>query len=221
MNAFGVNTDDLFSSILDLFPQQMSVDEQRVSIELYRLLAKGKPVVALLLAEATGLSVESVNRILKSLSGVLYNDDGMIEGYLGLGLNETGHTFEVEGKKLYTWCAWDTLFLPALIGKRAIIGSTCPVTKEKIGLTVGADGTIERLDPAGAVMSILAVDKESFDKNIIKSFCSFVYFFSSGEAGRVWAAGHESASIVPVEEGGRLSTLKNRSQYKDVLGMKI
>ncbi|WP_455153162.1 organomercurial lyase [Cupriavidus basilensis] len=30
-------------------------------------------------------------------------------GY-GLTLRETRHAFEVDGRRLYTWCAFDTLF---------------------------------------------------------------------------------------------------------------
>ncbi|VAX17738.1 hypothetical protein MNBD_NITROSPINAE02-520 [hydrothermal vent metagenome] len=216
MRALKLNDDDLFSSILELFPP-MTREEQIVSIQIYRLLAEGEPVSLARLVEASGLPEELVNAILELWNAVLYADDGMIQGYLGLGLNETGHLFEVEGTKLYTWCAWDTLFIPGLIGKRAVIKSKCPVTNENITLRVGADGAIEELDPAGAVMSILTVDKDNFDKNIIKSFCHFVHFFSSWEAGRIWAAEREGTRIVSVEDGVRLSALKNKAQYKDVL----
>ena len=35
-------------------------------------------------------------------------------------------------KKLYTWCAWDTLFIPALLGSRAQVKSICPVTNSSL-----------------------------------------------------------------------------------------
>ena len=37
------------------------------------------------------------------------------ETFSGLTLTSTTHSFEVRGQQLHTWCAWDTLFLPALL----------------------------------------------------------------------------------------------------------
>ncbi|MCQ4438245.1 organomercurial lyase, partial [Clostridioides difficile] len=45
-----------------------------------------------------------------------WDDYGNVVGY-GLTLRETPHTFEVDGRRLYTWCAFDTLFFPALIDR--------------------------------------------------------------------------------------------------------
>ena len=40
---------------------------------------------------------------------------------------------------MHTWCAWDTLFLPALLGETAEVRSTCPVTGSVVELVVAPD----------------------------------------------------------------------------------
>jgi hypothetical protein len=63
------NIEALSISIVECFPQLNSL-EQRLSLELYRLLAAGRPVPRSSLAEKLGEPVESVNRILESWPGV-------------------------------------------------------------------------------------------------------------------------------------------------------
>ena len=43
------------------------------------------------------------------------------------------HRFEVAGRTLYTWCAWDSLFLPQILGQEAEVESTCPLTAAEAG----------------------------------------------------------------------------------------
>ncbi len=219
MKTTKLSKEEFVQSVIELLPMRLTEEEQLVSIQIYRLLAEGEPVSLEKLAMSANTSQDSVKAILDSWPGVLYDVAGRINGYWGLALPKMAHRFKVDGKELYAWCAWDTLFMPELIGKTATVESTCPVTKEKIRLTVEPDGSVKDLDPAGAVMSILTVGKDNFDKNIIKTFCHFVYFFSSEEAGNKWAAEHDGTNIISIEEGVLLSSMKNRAQYKDVLGV--
>jgi hypothetical protein len=59
------------------------------------------------------------------------------------------------GHDLYTWCGFDALFLPIVLGERAEVAWTCPVTGEAIHLTVEADGTISGAEPPGVVVGIV------------------------------------------------------------------
>ncbi len=63
-----------------------------------------------------------------------------IIGVLGLSLGDHPHRFWVNGHRMATWCAEDTLFLPALLGRAATIESTSPLSREPIRLTVAPDG---------------------------------------------------------------------------------
>ena len=78
---------------------------------LLRLLADGRPVSVEDLAAAAGRSVDDVRQTVASLPDVEIDDQGLIVGY-GLTLRETPHRFEIDGKRLYTWCALDTLVFP-------------------------------------------------------------------------------------------------------------
>src|SRR5438105_3553591 len=80
-----------------------------------------------------------------------------ITGYWGLALSPTAHRFLIRGRLLYTWCAWDSLFIPELLGESARVESSCPQTKSRIHLTVTPRGVID-LDPAGAVVSLVTPD---------------------------------------------------------------
>ncbi len=60
-----LNLAELATSIVRCFPS-LNVVEQRLSLELYRLLADGQPVPRAALADRAGVTVETVNRILDS-----------------------------------------------------------------------------------------------------------------------------------------------------------
>ena len=62
--------------------------------------------------------------------------EGNIVGWMGLSQKDHPHKFRINGHKLATWCAWDTLFLPALLKRTAKVESTCPSTKELVRLTM-------------------------------------------------------------------------------------
>lgn len=57
-------------------------------------------------------------------------------GFAGLSVREMDHSLELDGRRVWTWCAWDTLFLPELIDAEANVSSRCPVTGKEITLAV-------------------------------------------------------------------------------------
>jgi alkylmercury lyase len=60
---------------------------------------------------------------------------------------------------LSTWCAEDTLFLPALLGQTATVESPSPVSRESVRLTIAPEG-VQAVSPTGAVVSIALVDPD-------------------------------------------------------------
>ncbi|MGH7575101.1 MAG: organomercurial lyase [Longimicrobiales bacterium] len=42
------------------------------------------------------------------------------------------HRFEIDARTLGTWCAWDSLFIPELLGEAARVQSTDPETGEVV-----------------------------------------------------------------------------------------
>ena len=168
-------------------------------VTLLRELAKGSPVSQDTLAQSLGCPVERVGAVLEMAPDTEYDDNGNVSGY-GISLRKTQHAFEVDGQRLYAWCALDTLIFPAVIGKTANILSQCPETGEPIVLTVTPD-EVRRLEPAGMVVSLLM---PGTSPAIRSSFCCHVHFFASSSAGESWRSQHPGSEMVSVAEAFRL-----------------
>ena len=204
---------------LGAFPHEfihLSETEQRVSAQIYRLLAKGEPVPVAQLAATLDLPLSQVEEVVGQWPALFYNDDKAIIGYWGLGLTQMDHRFEVDGNTLYTWCAWDALFIPQIIGKTAHVESTDHVTKEKVFITVSPGG-IEDVSPAGAVTSFMMPNTDEIRSDVIKSFCHYLHFFSSEATAREWIGSNEKSDdlvILSIDEGYKIGVEKNGLQYK-------
>lgn len=187
-------------------------DEQRVGLALIRSLAAGAPVSDLEVADAAGAAEPGVRDALDRWPGVFRDEDGRVVGFMGLSVVEFGeHRIEIDGRRLTAWCAWDTLFLPGLLGRPARVSSRCPVTGEAISLTVSADGPDE-VSPAGTVLSFLAPERP-FDADVVRSFCHFVHFFASEQAAQEWTAGHPGTFTVSVDDSFGLGQRTNAAAF--------
>lgn len=191
----------------------------RLATELYRQLAEGEPVPLQNLASALEGAVEDVRALLESeqLKGwVFYDEDDRVIGFRGLAIRDMPHRFEVEGKTLFTWCAVDSLFIPPIIGKSALVESQDPRTGRLIRLTVTPDG-VESVDPPETVMSYLVGDREvvkTNPENVMAAFCHHIFFLESPEVGDEWAAEHgHGAFLVSLEEAFELGRLFNAAQF--------
>lgn len=186
-------------------------DEQHVAITLYWQLAEGQPVDRHALASRAGLAAELVTRALARWPGVYFDDEERIIGFVGLSIRPMAHRLIVEDRVLYTWCAWDTLFLPELLGQRVRVESYCPTTHEPISLTV--EGThIDELRPPEAVLSFIH-RTEPFDADTIATFCQYVHFFASPAAAAAWTAEHDGTFTISPADGMEIARLTNRARY--------
>jgi alkylmercury lyase-like protein len=77
--------DELAANIVGCFPA-LSLHEQRLSVDLYCLLADGQPVPRSALAERLGISIEKVTRTLNGWPGIFYDARQRIVGYWGLSI---------------------------------------------------------------------------------------------------------------------------------------
>jgi alkylmercury lyase len=190
-----------------------------LSLDLYRLLAEGEPVQRTQLAKRLETPVEAVNRVLDGWPGVFSDAEGRIVGYWGLsipGAYSSPHTLRMNGRTLSAWCAWDTVFLPQLIGLAAEIESTSPGQTGIVRLAITPQ-QVERVEPVGAQMSVLLPDTQEMQKNVVTSFCHFVHFFPSRQAAESWTAKHAGTFLLSIHEAHVLARLKNEAQYRDVL----
>jgi alkylmercury lyase len=191
--------------------------EQAVALALLRALAKGAPVCERALAAATGDPESTVRAALASWPGVFRDEGGRVVGFMGLSVVEFGeHRIELGGRTLTAWCAWDTLFLPELLGQTARVRSRCPVTGKAISLTVGPDGPSE-VRPAGTVLSFLEPERP-FDADVVRSFCHFVHFFASEQPAAEWTARHPGTFTLSLGQAFRLGRRTNRATFGSALG---
>jgi len=209
----------ILTELIRLFPK-LSIEEQRMDTQLYRLLAGGTPVSRENITDALQLSNVTVNDYLNRINWIQYNEEGQIVAFRGLTLKPTSHRFEVDGKRLHTWCAFDTLFIPHLLDKTALVESVCPVTGHILRLRVGPKG-VDKLDPKDAVISLVLPESTKAQENLIGNFCCHVHFFNSAQTGAKWASEGRGRVILSVDEAYDIALKMNRARYSDVLAKQI
>jgi alkylmercury lyase len=209
--------DALAAAVRDLFPR-LSRIEQRISVALYRLLAEGQPVAPRALAERVGLPLAQVVQVLGNWYGVFYDASGAIIGYWGLTLGALKHRFRVNSQPLYTWCAWDTLFLPELLDALAEVESACPMTGEAIRLTVSGLG-IEAVHPETTVISFVTPDRAKVEQDVLSNFCHYVHFFCSPEVAENWVLQHPGTRVLNLSQAWALAHEKNVAQYGETMAL--
>jgi len=192
--------------------------DQRLSFALYRELARGSPVAVPVLASLMGLATEDVDRRLRAWPGVFYDDGHRVVGYWGLTISHTPHRLRIGGRDLYTWCGWDTLFLPELLGTNAEVRSVCRGSGQPVELTVGA-GAIESKDAPTLWVSFLLPDVDAMRANLVASFCHYVHFFRSPEAARSWLEEHPGSFLLSLADAYEVGRRRNRSRYGDLLAL--
>ncbi len=154
----------LASDLLARVPT-MTDEERRLGLEIYCELAHGEPVLRADLAEALEVATCTVDGLLEhpNLKCLTYTDrEGQIIGFGGLAVREMPHRFRVDGRTLYTWCAWDSLFIPGILGLEADVESPAPGSTARVRLNVAPDregcptperghvlSLAERPDPSG------------------------------------------------------------------------
>jgi alkylmercury lyase len=176
------------------------VEGQELLPHAIRLLSDGAPVEVERLATAAGRSVEDVEAALAAQTSAERDDQGRLVG-LALTLRPTVHRVTVGGRTLFAWCASDTLMLPVLLGRPAIVESTCPQTDRAIRIELTPDG-VQRVDPPDAVMS--AVRPRGRLANVRADTCDHGHFFSSSAAATAWTKAYPDGHVYPVEEAFRL-----------------
>ena len=196
----------MFSGIIDELlaglPAQMSTLEptaQQIAIQLYRLLAQGQPVDLQRLSENTVSTDDEFSRALDRLSPEIKRDasDKMV-AFAGLSLNPTPQMLWYEGRTLFTWCAWDALFIPHLLGGSVQVRCKDPEGKTTIRVAVKSDVGVSAV-PRETVVTFPKppeIDTQLLKADTVSAFCSFVHFFESEETAGRWIDRQESNKVL-------------------------
>ena len=112
-------------------------DESRLLIRLWHALARGQALPDKQITAITanlGIAPDIAISLLPKIGE--RNDEGHVIGIAGLSMDVSSYRFQVNSQTLYTWCAWDTLFLPAMLGQTATVESSCAATESTSGLSL-------------------------------------------------------------------------------------
>ena len=207
---------DLVEAFLPAFPS-LNQEEQEVSVQIHRLLALGQPLARQDVANSLQMPLKTINAMLNRWWGIHYDQHNRIAAYWGLSIEPTQHRFEVEGRILYTWCAWDTLFLPEILQRSVRITSQCAFTSTNIHLELNPNGVL-KVQPPRTMISFVSPEMTKVKQDIVNHFCHFVHFFESTDAGLAWTRKHPRTFLLSVDKAYTLGRKINAARYPDVLG---
>lgn len=200
-----------------LFPNS-DIMSQRTCLNLYRLLAQGEPVSPLVLASTMGEDDGAIRKELADIdpSRLRYDENKNIIAFAGLSQAPAPHRFLCKGHALYTWCVFDALFLPQLLGAKAMVTTVCPVTDTTISMCVTPDGP-QQIEPVDTVMSFVMPDQEDLCGNLRGAFCNYVNFFASRDIGKTWRQNNPNAAILSLDAAFALGRVRNESYFKNII----
>jgi alkylmercury lyase len=198
--------------------RRYSPDEQRAAIALYRELAKGHAVDVTQLGRALGISASESHALLQrdSIKCMIYPDgQGRVLGFGGLAAKPMHHRFAVNGCELSTWCAWDSLFIPEILGCPARVASPDPETGELVRVVVTPE-RITSVEPSAAVISFIWPEAQAFRisaTHVMAKFCHFVYFFVSRSSGRRWVEKNPGTFLYSLDDAFALAKCFNEHNF--------
>jgi alkylmercury lyase len=199
-------------------PPRFEPPQARFLIQMWRQVAKGEPVAPeqiKQIASRVKIPLDDATAFIKQASE--RDKDGNVVGFFGLSQKKHPHQFQVNGHTMSTWCAWDSLFLPVMIGQSAEVESTCPATKEKIRLTIAPEKVVQ-YEPTETVVSIVTPEPTKSGPESVEEvwmvFCHQVHFFSNLQSVSEWFSEKNfEGTFLSIEEGFELGVLA----FKDIL----
>jgi alkylmercury lyase len=189
-----VDADEL-TAVADQLAERLCGPHERLRVVLLRLLAQGRPVSLARLAAAAATTSAVVADTLAAYPDIERDAGGDIVGW-GLSLLPTAHQFRLGPTALFTWCVFDTLMYPAILGRTAVVATSCPTTRSAIQLVVHPDA-IAALNPPSAVMSVVLPDAPSC-ATIRAAFCAHGHAFATAQAAANWKATTPRALLLPL-----------------------
>lgn len=201
-----------YQPVLELMPA-LSPEQRSLALAIYRGIADEDNISVSHLAAETGWDAAAIDAFLDESPGVFRDNEGNVIGFWGLSASPVSeHRVYYRGRTLYAWCAWDTLFLPALLGDTCTVESRCAHTGEAISLTVSPE-SIERTSHPDIHVSMLVPDEGAFTADVVSSFCHHVHFLADENAARAWVSNHPGIETITLADAFGLGAVKNRQQF--------
>ena len=188
-----------------------------MGVTLCRLLSGGTAVTREQLGVACGFSQEQLGQLLKKLPATALELDarGAVVGFGGLSLRPTRHQLITGEVELHTWCVFDALFLPEILGKPAILVTHCPSSGAELTVELSPGG-VRAARPKDSVMSIVGPDRQACCDNLRKAFCDKVNLFQDEPTFTAWSRGRKDMGCVTLEEAQLFARQRNALRYPDI-----
>ncbi|HXM57468.1 MAG TPA: organomercurial lyase [Candidatus Dormibacteraeota bacterium] len=147
------------------------------------LFACERPVPVAALASALGCDEGAVRAEIEALEerGALRRAGGSVVATAGLSVVPTRHEIRVDGKRLWTWCAYDMFGILGALGHGGVAISASPVSGRV--LEVPFEGAV----PADTGMAVFIAESAGC-KSIVDDWCPLNNLFEDAATARRWAA---------------------------------
>ncbi len=200
-------------TIAERLSEQLRGAQEDLCRPIVQQVTCGKPVTLATLQTSLQVSQNELEQLLAELPpDVEFERAGNIVG-LGVTLVPTSHRFQIGGKLLYTWCAFDTVLFPPSLHVEAQVQSTCPVTGQPITFVATPEGTVQDLFPAGSVMSLIVPAEHSDCTRA--TFCQQSLLFQSEQAAATFLVDHPDVLLLSVEEAAYVGRLVAQTSSVD------
>jgi alkylmercury lyase len=170
------------------------------------LITNAEPIASKSLAEVTGIEGDRLTVLLEDLdrAGRIRRDHaGRVVGSAGLSVVPDRHAIEIEGRRFWTWCAYDILGIFGALRASGRASSPIPTTRDFIRLDF-VDG---RPQNATAVLFRPEADLMSCCENVYEEWCPNSNLFANRAAARRWATEHGvKGRVLKLEEAADLAT---------------
>ncbi len=169
------------------------------------LLAHSAPIGMDQLAAATGINSVRLSDLLDALDGagrIRRDDGGRVVGSAGLSVTPDRHEIELDGRRFWTWCAYDILGIFGALGASGRALSPSPVAG-----TIEVD--FERGRPVNSEAVLFRPDEElmSCCANVYEEWCPNSNLFADAERATRWAEERGlSGRVMGLDEASDLGT---------------
>ncbi len=146
--------------------------------------------------------------------GAALDDEGNLVG-LGLSIVPTQHSYQINGRQLYVWCAADAITFPIFHQATAVIASPDPISGELVRLTSSPEG-VSGIEPSTAVATWVTGTEGM--ANIRANFCNFTNFFTSVDTAADYVSRHPGLVIVSIEDVFQVARmLREQEPFKSLI----
>ena len=197
-------------TIAERLSEQLQCEQEDLCRSILHQVSRGKPLSQASLATSLHISQNELEHRLARVPDTEFDQEGNIIGW-GVTLMPTRHRFQLDGRVLFTWCAFDTVLFPPSLGQTAQVSSTCPSTEQSITFVATPEGVVRDLVPAHSVMSLII--PATRQDCVRATFCEQSLFFATAQAASRYLAAHPEAVLLSIEEAASVGKRVAASRF--------